>query len=102
MEMLLDYFRVDVRFPSAPGEPYTLKLLPRYERIARRLDSMTLWLDPERYLPVRLRYVAADGDVTEYTFRDLKVNAGIPPERFRLELGPGVERRQVDLDRAGR
>jgi outer membrane lipoprotein-sorting protein len=101
-ETLMDYFRVTVAFPSDPAEPYRLELLPRYERIARRLESMTVWIDPARFLPVRLRYVAADGDVTDYRFEDLKVNQEIPRERFRLVLPAGVEVRDASVGRAGR
>jgi len=99
LDTLLDYFTVTARFPSEPGEPYSLVLDPRYERIAKRLDSMTLWIDAERFLPVRLRYTAADGDVTEYRFDDLLLNGEIPDERFELEISEGVEVRRVDLDR---
>lgn len=102
LDTLLDYFRVTVTFPGRPGEPYTLDLLPRYSRIAKRLESMTLSLDPRNYLPVHLKYVAADGDVTEYTFRDFKVNAGIPADRFRLQLNDGVKLKRLDFDRSGR
>jgi len=99
LDTLLDYFTVTARFPQQPGDPYRLVLKPRYERIAKRLDSMTLWIDPERFLPVRLRYVAADGDVTEYRFEELVVNGEIPAERFELELSDGVSVRRVDLGR---
>ncbi len=37
--------RVTARFPERAGEPYALELEPRYERIRKRLDSMTLWID---------------------------------------------------------
>jgi outer membrane lipoprotein-sorting protein len=76
-----------------------LVLDPRYERIAKRLESMTLWIDAERFLPVRLRYVAADGDVTEYRFEDLEVNGELPADRFELQLTDGVAVRRVDLGR---
>jgi outer membrane lipoprotein carrier protein len=99
LDTLLEYFTVTARFPQRAGEPYELELEPRYERIAKRLDSMTLWLDPERFLPVRLRYVAADGDVTEYRFEDLVINGEIPAERFELKLSDGVAVRRVDLGR---
>lgn len=102
LDTLLDYFRVAVRFPGRAGEPYALSLAPRYERIARRLKSMTLELDPQRYLPVHLKYVTADGDVTDYTFRDFKVNGEIPASRFELDLSDGVKLRHLDLDRGGR
>jgi len=100
-DTLLDYFRVRVAFPEVAGDPYRLELLPRYDRIARRLSSMVVWIDPERYLPVRMRYVAGDGDVTEYEFRDLKVNGRIPAGRFDLDLPANVEVREIDLARQG-
>jgi outer membrane lipoprotein-sorting protein len=101
-QSLIDYFRITVTFPDDTSEPYRLELAPRYERIARRLRSMTVWVDPQRYLPVRLRYVAADGDVTDYRFEDLKVNQGMPRDRFRLDLPAGVEVRDTALGRQGR
>lgn len=97
-DTLIEYFRVNVRFPQA-GEPYRVELTPRYERIARRLSSMTVWVDPQRYLPVRMRYETADGDVTEYEFKDLQVNPVIPRDRFDLDLPSDVEVREVSLDR---
>ena len=102
LDALMEYFRVKVRFPAADAadEPYRIDLTPRYDRVARRLKSMTVWVDHQRYLPVGLRYEAADGDVTEYEFRDLKLNADIPDERFDLEMPADVEVREVDLDRS--
>ena len=97
-DTLIEYFRVTVRFPQA-GEPYRVELTPRYERIARRLSSMTVWVDPQRYLPVRMRYETADGDVTEYEFKDLQVNPVIPRDRFDLDLPSDVEVREVNLGR---
>ncbi|MEM7481311.1 MAG: outer membrane lipoprotein carrier protein LolA [Acidobacteriota bacterium] len=101
METLLDYFDVRVSFPASEGEPYELRMKPRYARIAKKLESMTLWVDSERYLPVRLEHVGADGDSTEYRFEDLKINAGIPAESFDLELTDEVEVRRMGLPRSG-
>jgi outer membrane lipoprotein carrier protein len=100
LDKLLDYFSVTARFPERAGEPYSLELEPRYARIAKRLDSMTLWIDPERFVPVRLRYAAADGDVTEYRFEDLEINAELPADRFELHLSEGVAVKRVDLGRS--
>lgn len=97
-DTLIEYFQVNVRFPQGE-EPYRVELTPRYERIARRLASMTVWVDAQRYLPVRMRYETADGDVTEYEFNDLEVNPAIPLDRFDLELPSDVEVREVSLDR---
>lgn len=100
-DSLLDYFQVRVSFPDDRTEPYRLILTPRYERIKRRMTGMTIWVDPERYLPVRMRYEAADGDVTEYEFLDLRVNRSIPAERFRLDLPKGVRVEETSIDRRG-
>lgn len=102
METLLDYFRVSARFPEEPGEAYRLRLLPKYERISQKLKSMTIWIDPERYLPNRLVYVSAGGDTTEYRFEDFQINGEIPRERFVLDLPPEVKAREVNLGEGAR
>lgn len=103
MQTLLDYFQVALS-PGKGNEPYRLELTPKYARIAKRLKGMTLWIDSERFLPVRLKYTEGDGDVTEYEFKDLKINPAIPPDRFVLDLPKGVETRVIDLEarRAGK
>lgn len=96
LESLLSYFAVTFA-PPAPGEPWRLELKPRYARIAKRLASMTLWIDPTLYLPTRVRYVEPNGDATEYRLARLRPNVVVPAERFALELPDGVEVRSVDL-----
>jgi outer membrane lipoprotein carrier protein len=97
LESLLRYFRATVTFPGG-GEPYRIELVPRFARVARRLATMTLWIDRALYLPVRVRYVEPNGDVTEYRLEQLRVNQPIPDARFVLELPPGVAVREIDLD----
>jgi outer membrane lipoprotein carrier protein len=96
LESLLDYFSVTYS-PPPPGSAYELLLQPRYSRIAKRLSSMTLWIDRALYLPVRVRYVEPSGDTTEYRLEKLRPNGGIPDARFRLVLPPEVEVREIDL-----
>ena len=100
LESLLRYFRASVSFPHGP-EPYRVELVPRFARVARRLASMTLWIDREIYLPTRVRYVEPSGDVTEYRLENVRVNPVVPDEAFELVLPPDVEVREIDLD-AGR
>lgn len=97
LESLLKYFKASVTFPRDPEAPYEVALEPRFERVARRLAGMSLWIDRELYLPVRVRYEEPNGDVTEYRLLDLEVNGPLPDERFDLELPPDVEVREVDL-----
>jgi outer membrane lipoprotein-sorting protein len=90
LETLLQYFDVTAVFPKDPAEAYKLDLAPRFERVAKRLRGMTLWIDRESFMPVRLRYVDPQGDVTEYRFESLRMNAAIPPDRFDLDMPKGV------------
>jgi outer membrane lipoprotein carrier protein len=97
MESLTEYFTVRLAAPPRKGAPYQMELIPRFSRISKRLKSMTLWIDDETFLPVRVRYVEADGDTTDYKFSDMKKNAVIPEDRFVLKIPEGVEKRVIDL-----
>ncbi len=97
LESLLRYFRANVSFPSA-DEPFKIELVPRYARVARRLATMTLWIDRQLFLPARVRYVEPNGDVTEYRLDKMRINGTIPADRFELRLPAGTELREIDLD----
>jgi outer membrane lipoprotein carrier protein len=101
LQTLLEYFTVRLKLPEKPGDPYRLELDPKYARIAKRLKSMTLWIDSASFFPQHLKYVDAGGDTVEYQFSDMRRNAPIPEDRFVLKLPPGVSTRTVDLAREG-
>jgi outer membrane lipoprotein-sorting protein len=96
---LLEYFDVRLTMPQNTAQPLELDLEPKFERVARRLQRMQIWVDPTTYLPVRLRYVEADGDVTDYEFSDFQVNRELSADRFELDIPSGVQVRTIDLDR---
>lgn len=100
MSTLLEYFDVRAAFPKDPKQPYRLDMTPRFERVAKRLKSLTIWIDSTRFLPSRLRYESGDGAITEYAFEAVTVNQQVTADRFQLKLPAGVEVRVVDLDRA--
>lgn len=99
---LLEYFTVRAAYPKDPTKPYRLELTPKFERIAKRLKSLTIWLDPEGFMPERLRYEGSDGDTTEFRFQDFRVNNGIPADRFKLDLPATVELRVLAPGRSSR
>lgn len=106
LDTLMKYFAVTFAFPPAApagsagaAEPYRLDLAPRFARIRKRLAAMSLWIDRDLFLPVRVRYVEANGDTTEYRFEHLRRNGAIPLSRFELKIPAGVEIKVVDLDR---
>lgn len=99
MGKLLEYFDVVMRTPNDLSKPFHLELTPRFARVEKRVREMEIWIHPELYLPVRLRYVEGNGDVTEYDFTDLKVNAALPEDRFDLTIPEEVDLREIDLNR---
>ncbi len=96
---LLEYFRISLEAHPEEGEPYWLRLTPRYSRIAKHLQELELWIDETTFVPVRLRFVEPDGDVTDYQFTDVRVNEEIPGARFEIDLPAGLDVRDVDLPR---
>ncbi|MFY9820725.1 MAG: outer membrane lipoprotein carrier protein LolA [Thermoanaerobaculia bacterium] len=101
LQTLLEYFTVRLKLPEKKGDLYRMELLPKYQRIAKRLKSMTLWIDSETFFPSRLKYEEPDGDTVEYQFSEFRRNSPIPDDRFVVKLPPGVEKRTVDLSREG-
>ncbi|HET9211821.1 MAG TPA: outer membrane lipoprotein carrier protein LolA [Thermoanaerobaculia bacterium] len=101
LQTLLEYFTVRLKLPEKKGDPYRLELDPKYARIAKKLKSMTLWIDGQTFFPEHLKYVQADGDTVEYQFSDMKRNAPIPDDRFVLKLPPGVSNRVLSLGQEG-
>lgn len=99
VDRLLEYFSVTLAIPKDVARPYRLELTPLFKRVAKRLQGMSLWIDPQLYLPIRLRYLEPDGDVTEYSFSNLRINGDLPEDRFRLDLPTTVEVKFVDFDR---
>ncbi len=98
VEKLRKYFSVRLELTRDESLPYRLELTPRYARIAKRLRKMVVWVDPELFLLSRLRLVEPDGDVTEYRFQRLRVNAGLPADRFELDLPRGLVVETVDFE----
>lgn len=102
MDKLVQYFTVTLRMPDTEDDPFILRLSPRYERVAKRIQELETWIDSKLYLPLRLRYVEGDGDVTEYEFSNLRVNEGLPEDTFILEIPENVEVRTGQFDSQGR
>jgi outer membrane lipoprotein carrier protein len=98
IDKLLEYFTVTLSIPGVSSEPFRLLLEPRFGRVAKRVRELKVWIDGERYLPLRLRYVEGDGDVTEYHFENLRVNEDLPEDRFVLDLPQEIDRQLVQLE----
>jgi|GEM_PF-674480 len=96
VERLRRYFDFTAAFPT-DGRPYRIELSPRFSRVARRLKSMTIWFDRQRFVPVRLAYEEPDGDTTDFVFEQVRINPTLPPERFELHLPADVQVRTLGI-----
>lgn len=99
MDELLQYFNLTLTMPSEPSSEYFLELSPKFDKVAKRIQGMSIWVDPVRFLPARLRYVEADGDVTDMKFDNLRLNEEVAEEQFQLQIPASVSVRRIDLDR---
>ena len=99
LKELQRYFTLSVSFPENLGEPYQIDLEPLSKRVEKRIQAMTIRLDPVLFVPIYLRYVEAGGTLTELQFEDLKINQGLSADRFELILPEGVERVRMGEDK---
>jgi outer membrane lipoprotein-sorting protein len=102
LDDMLQYFSVSLTLPDDVTQPYLLQLSPLFDKVAKRLRGVTIWIGAEHFLPIRLRYVDADGDVTDLSFENLRINGSVPVERFDLSLPESVNVRIVELDQRTR
>ena len=87
---LREHFDFTLRDPGGDGR-FELELRPTTPQIKRRLRSIRLEIDRERFFPVVVAYDEPDGDLTRYLFSEVIVNAPVDREVFSLELPADVE-----------
>lgn len=92
------YFSVSAAFPKDVEAPYRLELKPRISRMGKRIRKITLHVDPQLFVPVRVSYEEPGGQTTELHFEDLQVNGEIEDERFKPVLPDDVEVKTIDLE----
>jgi outer membrane lipoprotein-sorting protein len=76
--------------PQMP-DTYLLILDPIKRRVAKRLDSLRIWIDRDMMVPRQVEYVEPDGDSTRFSFRNIETNSPISPARYDVKIPPGVQ-----------
>lgn len=96
IDELARYF--DFTFTDTADKPYwTLDLTPKSRTVAKRVKSIKIWIDKEKYLTTKFEYVEGDGDITRYEFTNIKLNQRVEPQRFTLSLPPSVRVEQMKI-----
>lgn len=63
-----------------------LVLVPRTQRMKKRLQELRIWLDGETGQTRRVSYLDLDGDRTTFTFSEIRVNLEIDVSRYAIRL----------------
>ena len=96
IDELARYF--DFTFTDTASSPtWVLDLTPKNRAVAKRVKRIKIWIDRTTYLTSKFEYVEADGDITRYTFENLRLNQPIEQARFSLALPPTVRVEQMKI-----
>lgn len=90
IESLQEFFEVKASFPKDSSLPYRLKLKPRFRRVEKRVAGITIWIDSQLFVPIRVRYEEPDGGITEYAFQNLELNTELADASFDLQIPEDV------------
>lgn len=96
LDQLTRYFSVTLRDPGEKGNLLII-LDPTSYQVKKRLSSVTVEIDRERYLPVAISYVERDGDSTSFAFADIQVDTPVADGLFSLALPDDVEVVEIKL-----
>lgn len=90
LDKLMQYFSVTFRDPLGKGN-YVLELRPEVHTIKKRLRLLRIEIERTTYMPIKVAYTEHDGDSTEYSFSNVKLNPVQPPDLFSLTIPPDVQ-----------
>jgi outer membrane lipoprotein-sorting protein len=79
----------DVRYDGTENldgvEAAKLSLTPKQAKVRNMFQTIFLWIDPARGVSVRQQFVEPSGDYRLANYSDIKINANIPGDVFRLK-----------------
>lgn len=96
IEELARYFHFT--FTDRADDPaWILDLKPKSRAVGRRVKSIRIWIDKQRYLTTKFEYVEGDGDVTRYEFKNIKLNEPVEQRRFTVAMPATVHVEQMKI-----
>ena len=67
-----------------------LELLPREESLKKNVAKVILWVDLDRGVALKQRFDDPSGNYREVTYKNLKLNGGVPGDAFEIKTAPGT------------
>jgi outer membrane lipoprotein-sorting protein len=62
-----------------------LALTPKSQRVHNMFQTITLWIDPARGIPVQQRFDEPSGDYRITKYSDIRINQKLPNDAFKLK-----------------
>jgi len=75
---------------DVPGT-HLLLLEPKKRRVRKRVDSVQFWLDAGSFLPTRVEYRSADGQVRTIRFDEIRLNPDLSASLYTVDIPSDVE-----------
>ncbi len=72
--------------PQGKEEYYRLKLTPRTESMAKRIESIEVEVRHDSWLPVTIHFREKGGDITTITLDFMSINKPLPPDIFKIDI----------------
>lgn len=64
---------------------------PKKRRVKRRVDDVRFWVDEKTYLPARVEYRSANGNVRTIEFHEILLNPDLSASMYTMELPDDVK-----------
>jgi len=68
-----------------------LELIPKDEQVKKNVSKAILWLDLDRGVALRQRFLSPDGNYREVTYKNLKLNVMVPGDAFQIRAASGTQ-----------
>jgi outer membrane lipoprotein-sorting protein len=68
-----------------------LELIPKDEQVRKNVSKAILWLDLDRGVALRQRFLSPDGNYREVTYKNLKLNVMVPGDAFQIHPASGTQ-----------
>lgn len=93
LSLMEDYFGLALTDAKEVPGTYQVALSPRTLSIKRRMQSLTLWVDKESYLPRQVRWVERNGDSWHLELGSLALNQPLPASATAFKVPAGAKLR---------
>lgn len=87
---LSDYFQLSIGEDREVPGTYLATLRPRSYGLKKRIQTIFIWVDRERYLPRQITWVERGGDSWLLELGSLQVNQPLPASVTGFKVPPGV------------